>query len=68
VRKITEKTDVPEKIQEIGKKLGEYKDSLATQFKDMEIEVKNWNFAVRKTETEYTVGINLNLAIRPKKK
>jgi hypothetical protein len=58
---------MPEKLQEIGQKLGEYKDALTTQFKNMEIEVRNWNFAVGKTETEYTIDINLKLAIRPKK-
>ena len=62
-----EKTNVPEKLQEIGQKLGEYKDALATQFKNMEVEVKNWNFAVGKTEEEYTVEVNLKVAIRPKK-
>jgi len=68
VKDITEeKTNVPEKLQELCQKLGEYKDALATQFKNMEIEVKNWNFAVGKTEAEYTVEVNLKLAIRPKK-
>ena len=51
----------------MGKKLGEFKDTVVAQFKDMEVEVKNWNFAVGKTEAEYTVSVNLNLAIRPKK-
>ena len=62
-----EKTNVPEKLQEIGQKLGEYKDALVTQFKNMDVEVKNWNFAVGKTEEEYTVEVNLKVAIRPKK-
>jgi hypothetical protein len=33
----------------------------------MEVEVKNWNFAVGKTETEYTVDVSLKIAIKPKK-
>ena len=58
---------MPERLQEIGQKLGEYKEAISTQFKDMEIEVKNWNFAVGKAEEEYTVSVDLKLAIRPKK-
>ena len=63
-----EEINVPEKLQEIGQKIGEYKDAVVTQFKDMEVDVKNWNFAVGKTETEYTLEVSLKLAIKPKKK
>jgi hypothetical protein len=66
VKNIPEEINVPEKLQEIGQKLSAYKDAIV-KLKDMEIEVKNWNFAVGKTEAEYTLGITLNLAIRPKK-
>jgi len=69
VKEITEeKINVPEKLQEIGQKIGEYKDTIVTQFKDMEVDVKNWNFSVGKTETEYVLEVNLKLAIKPKKK
>jgi hypothetical protein len=69
VKKITEeKINVSEKLQEIEAKLGKYKEEIVNQFKDMEIEVKTWNFAVGKTEAEYNVNVNLNFAIRPKKK
>jgi hypothetical protein len=63
-----EEINVPEKLQEIGKKIGEYKDAIVTQFKNMEVDVKNWNFAVGKTEEEYTLEVNLKLTIKPKKK
>jgi hypothetical protein len=63
-----EEINVSEGLQEIGKKIGEYKDAVVTQFKNMEVEVKNWNFAVGKTEEEYTLEVNLKLAIKPKKK
>jgi hypothetical protein len=66
---MTEKEiNVPEKLQEIGKKIGEYKDIMVTEFKNMEVDVKNWNFAVGKAEEEYTLEVNLKLAIKPKKK
>ena len=65
---MTEKEiNVPERLQEMGKKLGEFKDAVVAQFKDMEVEVKNWNFAVGKTEAEYTVDVSLKLVIKPKK-
>jgi hypothetical protein len=38
------------------------------EFKDMEVDVRNWNFAVGKTEEEYTLEVNLKLALKPKKK
>ncbi len=63
-----EEINVPERLQEIGKKIGEYKDAVVTQFKDMEVDIRNWNFAVGKTEDEYSVEVNLKLAIKPKKK
>lgn len=69
MKEITEeKINVPEKLQEIGQKIGEYKDTIVTQFKDMEVDVKNWNFSVGKTESEYVLEVNLKLAIKPKKK
>jgi hypothetical protein len=63
-----EEINVPEKLQELGKKIGEYKDTFVTQFKDMEVDVRTWNFAVGKTEAEYTLEVSLKLAIKPKKK
>jgi hypothetical protein len=63
-----EEINVPEKLQEIGKKIGEYKDTIVNEFKNMEVDVKNWNFAVGKTGEEYTVDVNLKLVIKPKKK
>jgi hypothetical protein len=63
-----EEINVPEKLQEIGKKISEYKNAVVTQFKDMEVDVRNWNFAVGKKEEEYTLEVNLKLAIKPKKK
>jgi hypothetical protein len=63
-----EEINVSEKLQEIGKKIGEYKDIVVNEFKDMEVDVRNWNFAVGKAEAEYTLEVNLKVAIRPKKK
>jgi hypothetical protein len=68
VEDITEKEiNVPERLQEIGKKIGEFKDTVVDEFKDMEVDVRNWNFAFGKTEEEYTLEVNLKLSIKPKK-
>ena len=63
-----EKINVTQRLQDMGKRLGEFKDTVVAQFKDMEVEVKNWNFAIGKTETEHTVELSLKLSIKPRKK
>jgi hypothetical protein len=59
--------DMTERLQKIGQTVNEYKDSLMTHFKDMDVEVKDWHFAVGKLEKEYTVEVNVKLGIKPKK-
>jgi hypothetical protein len=58
---------ITEKLSKIGETAQDYKDAIVEQFKDMEVEVKDWNFAVGKNEKEYTVEVNLKLGIRSKK-
>jgi hypothetical protein len=62
-----ESVNITEKLQKIGETAQEYKDAIVSQFKDMEVEVKDWNFSVGKMEKEYTVEVNLKLGIRSKK-
>ena len=59
--------NITEKLQKIGQTAQEYKDAIVNQFKDMEVEVKDWNFSVGKADKEYTVEVNLKLGIRSKK-
>ena len=59
--------NITEKLQKIGETANEYKEAIMEQFKDMEVEVKDWNFSVGKMEKEYTVEVKLKLGIRPKK-
>ncbi len=59
--------DVTERLKEIGETVSEYKDSLVKHFKDMDVEVKTWNFSVGQLEKEYTVEVNVKLSIKPKK-
>jgi hypothetical protein len=59
--------NITEKLQQIGQTAQDYKDAIVSQFKDMEVEVKDWNFSVGKMDKEYTVEVNLKLGIRSKK-
>jgi regulator of PEP synthase PpsR (kinase-PPPase family) len=59
--------NITEKSQKIGQTAQEYKDAVVKQFNDMEVEVKDWNFSVGKTDKEYTVEVNVKLGIRSKK-
>ena len=59
--------NITEKLQKIGQTAQEYKDAIMNQFKDMEVELKDWNFAIGKNEKEYNVEVGIKLAIRPKK-
>ena len=59
--------NITEKLQKLGQTAQEYKDTIVNQFRDMEVEVKDWNFSVGKAEKEYNVEIILKLGIRPKK-
>jgi hypothetical protein len=59
--------NITEKLQKIGQTAQDYKDAIVGQFKDMEVDVKDWNFSVGKSDQEYTVEVNLKLGIRSKK-
>jgi hypothetical protein len=58
--------DMTERLQQIGQTVNEYKDSIVSHFKDMDVEVKDWHFTVGKLEKEYTVEVNVKLCIKPK--
>lgn len=51
----------------MGQTAQEYRDAVVNQFKDMEVDLKDWNFSVGKMEDEYTVEVNVKLGIRSKK-
>jgi hypothetical protein len=58
--------DVTERLQQIGKTVNEYRESLMSHFKDMDVDVKEWNFTVGKLEKEYIVEVNVKLSVKPK--
>jgi hypothetical protein len=58
--------NITEKLQKIGQTAQDYKDALMDRFKDMNVEVKDWNFAVGKTLDEYNVEMTIKIGIKPK--
>jgi hypothetical protein len=60
--------NITEKLQKLGETVAEYRDAVVARFKDMEVDVKDWNFSVGKTEKEYTVEVSVKLGIKPKAK
>lgn len=58
--------NITDKLQKISQTAQEYKNAVMDRFKDMEVEVKDWNFAVGKVENEYNVEVTIKLGIRPK--
>jgi hypothetical protein len=63
-----EEINITERLQKLGDTISKYKDSVVAHFKDMEVDVKDWNFSVGKTEKEYTVEVTVKLGIKPKAK
>jgi hypothetical protein len=63
-----EHMDVMEQMQKMGEKWTEFKKTWVTHFKDMEIEVQEWNFGVGKNGDQYILDLKAKVAVRPKKK
>lgn len=62
-----ESINITEKLQKVGQIAQEYKDAIVSQFKDMDVDVKDWNFSVGKMEKEYIVEVKLKMGISSKK-
>jgi hypothetical protein len=60
--------NITERLQKVGQTIQQYREEVVKLFKDMEVNVKDWNFAVGKTEEEYTVEVSVKLGIKPKAK
>ena len=59
--------DMTERISKIGETINQYRESIMAHFKDMEVDVKEWNVSAKKIDKEYTIDVTLKLAIKPKK-
>ena len=59
--------NMTERLQKIGETVNQYKEALVSAFKDMDVEVKDWNFAVGKVEKQYNVDVSVKLTLKTKK-
>ena len=64
---MSEKQNITAGLQKLGDTANQYKEALISAFKDMDVEVKDWNFAVSKVEKQYNVEVSVKLSIKPKK-
>lgn len=64
---MSEKKNITEGLQKLGEQANEYKEAIVSAFKDMDVEVKDWNFAVGKVDAQYNVEVSIKLSVKPKK-
>ncbi len=63
-----EKIDIIARMQDMGTKFTEYKDAVVAQFKNMDVEIRDWNFSVGKYEKEYIIDFKAKVAVKPRSK
>ncbi|HLN44271.1 MAG TPA: hypothetical protein VK209_01045 [Candidatus Sulfotelmatobacter sp.] len=59
-------SNIKDRLQKISDTVSDYKETLTEAFKDMDVKVKDWNFAVTKTEERYDVEMTFKLHVKPK--
>ena len=65
--KQVKQVNITEKMQKISETVNQYKDDMVAAFKDMDVEIKDWNFSVGKVEKQYNVKVTVKLTVKPKK-
>jgi len=68
--KMPEKEEVAEatmdKMEQIRKAVGDFRNTVAGHVKDLNAEVKDWRFGVESHEEGVTVDVSVKLLIKPK--
>jgi hypothetical protein len=54
-------------MNKIKQAVNEFKDTLVNYFKENNVEVKDWKFAVENNESGYVVDASVKIQIKPKK-
>ena len=62
-----QKIDVKEQIQKISEKWSEFQETWVSHFKDMEVEVLEWNFGIGKIGEDTIFEMKAKVAVRQKK-
>jgi hypothetical protein len=56
------------KMEQIRKAVGDFKDTVASHVKDLHAEVKDWRFAMESKEEGVVVEVGVKLLIKSKEK
>jgi hypothetical protein len=59
--------DVKEQMQKMSEKWSEFQKTWVSHFKDMDVEVLEWNFGVGKTGEDTIFEMKAKVAVRQKK-
>jgi len=59
--------DVKEQIEKMGEKWSEFQKSLVNYFKDLDVDVLDWNFGVGKAGNDTIIDMKAKVAIRQKR-
>jgi len=62
-----QKIDVKDQIQKMSEKWSEFRETWVSHFKDMEVDVLEWNFGVGKTGEDTIFEMKAKVAVRQKK-
>jgi len=54
------------KMEQIRKVVGDFRNAVAGQVKDLHAEVKDWRFGVETHEEGVTIDVSVKLLIKPK--
>jgi Sec-independent protein translocase protein TatA len=57
-----------ESMGKIKQAVNDFKNTLATYFKENSVEVKDWKFAVESSESSYIIDASVRIQIKPKNK
>ena len=57
-----------EGMGKIKQAVNEFKNTLAAYFKDNNVEIKDWKFAVENSESNYIIDASVKIIIKPKSK
>jgi len=56
-----------ESVEKIRQAANEFKNTVVNYFKDRNVEVKEWKFAVENSDETYTVDVAAKIVIKPTK-
>ena len=57
-----------DRMEQIRKAMGDFRNTVASHLKDLQVEAKDWRFAVESHEEGVTVDVSVKLLIKQKPK